>query len=237
MRRSLSLLAVAAAMTALAALVLAAGRTTTVTAQQTESIELFRGCNNVSLTWPTGTATSAVAAAISPASNLVAIWRLNNVSQTFSGFSAQFPANSDLTTVNVIDAVFVCMTGPGTMARPVLPPGGSSSTVATAMPTSAATNPTATSTTTATTQPQITFISSPVARGGAVQVGVQTAAGATCGLLVSLPGGGQVSGSAVANANGIAALSAVIPPTATAGTASVIVTCGGQSAAGAVIIT
>lgn len=235
MRRSFPLFALAAVATAVGALVLSAGRTTTVTAQQTESIELFRGCNNVSLTWPTGTATSTVAAAITPASNLVSIWRLNNVAQTFTGFSPQFPNNSDLTTVNVIDAVFVCMTGPGTMARPVLPPGGSTSAAPTAAPTSTVTNPTATPVASS-VQPQITFISNPVMRGGALQVGVQTAPGATCVLLVSLPGGAQVTGSAVANANGIAALNVAIPATATAGAASVSVSCGGQATTAAVIV-
>ncbi len=92
--------------------------------QQTEAVELFRACNNVSLTWVSGTQTSVVASSITPATALIAIWRFNNVAQTFTGYSAEFPDASDLRTVNIIDAVFVCMNAPGTLNRPALSPGG-----------------------------------------------------------------------------------------------------------------
>ncbi len=85
---------------------------------QTESVELFRGCNNVTLTWPTGTNTSDVAAGVAPAAALQSIWRFDNAAQRFSGFSPQFPAQSDYRSVSRIDAVFICMAGPGTLTRP-----------------------------------------------------------------------------------------------------------------------
>ncbi len=88
--------------------------------QQTETVELFPVCNNVTLTWPSGTPMTEVAAAVSPASNLRAIWRFNNTQQRFEGFSPQFPEQSDLRTANRLDAVFICMTGPGTLTRPLI---------------------------------------------------------------------------------------------------------------------
>ena len=47
--------------------------TTVGPSASTETLELFPGCNNVSLTWPDGTPTSDVATAVTPASALVAI--------------------------------------------------------------------------------------------------------------------------------------------------------------------
>ncbi len=88
--------------------------------QQTETVELFPVCNNVTLTWPSGTPMTEVAAAITPVSNLRAIWRFNNTQQRFEGFSPQFPEQSDLRTANRLDAVFICMSGPGTLTRPLI---------------------------------------------------------------------------------------------------------------------
>ena len=50
----------------------------------------------------------------------MAIWRYNNTTQTFQAFSPQFPQASDLTTVNRLDAVFVCMDATGTLTRPAI---------------------------------------------------------------------------------------------------------------------
>ena len=133
MRRSFLALLTLPALAVTAALALFAGGSLPATAQQptpaagtqqTESIELFRACNNVAITWQSGTQTSVVAAAITPASAVQGIWRFNNVEQTFQGFSPQFPQASDLQTVNLIDPVFICMDAPGTLTRPALSPGG-----------------------------------------------------------------------------------------------------------------
>ncbi|MER3421343.1 MAG: hypothetical protein C4290_12845 [Chloroflexota bacterium] len=88
--------------------------------QQTETVELFPVCNNVTLTWPSGTPMTEVVAAITPTSNLRAIWRFNNTRQRFEGFSPQFPEQSDLRTANRLDAVFICMIGPGMLTRPLI---------------------------------------------------------------------------------------------------------------------
>ena len=85
-----------------------------------ERVPLVRGCNHVALTWPTGTPIADVVANIRPAEALTAIWRLRlNVAQ---GFSPASPAVSDLQTVNMFDAVFICVNADATLNRPVVPP-------------------------------------------------------------------------------------------------------------------
>jgi hypothetical protein len=105
----------------------AAGQTTTLTIQnrggttgQTEQVQLFTGCNNVTVTWPNGTPTSTVAQNIQPAGILVAIWRFDNASQRFVGFSPIPNAPNDLVTVNRAEPVFICTNGNGTLTRPVI---------------------------------------------------------------------------------------------------------------------
>lgn len=102
------------------------GRAQVQAQQQTEPVELFAGCNNVTLTWASGTSVSTVAEDVSPASALQAIWRFNNAEQTFVGFSPQFPQASDYKSANLLDAVYICMSAPGTLTRPALamPSGG-----------------------------------------------------------------------------------------------------------------
>lgn len=94
--------------------------TATPTSTATETVELFRGCNNVTVTWPTGTATSTAAAAITPASGLLSIWQFNNASQKFTAYSPIPNAPNDYTSMSRAQPVFVCMTEPGTMTRPVI---------------------------------------------------------------------------------------------------------------------
>ena len=86
----------------------------------TETVQLVQGCNNVALTWPTGTPTGQVARAVTPGAALVAIWRYNTTTQRFAAFAPAFPQASDLTTVNRLDAVFLCLAAPGTLTRPVV---------------------------------------------------------------------------------------------------------------------
>jgi hypothetical protein len=218
---------VAAAAVLAGVLALSAG-TAPVRAQQTESVELFRGCNNVSLTWSSGTATSVVAAGITPASALQSIWRFNNIAQTFQGFSAQFPSQSDLLTVNRIDAVFICMSGPGTLARPVLAPGGSSAT----------TVPTTTATPAGLVQTRITFISAMAPRGSTVTVSIQTVPNTSCTGTATPPSGQTASlGQSTANASGVAVLYWQVPTNTGTGIATVRVTCGTTSDQAQVSIT
>lgn len=89
-------------------------------AAQVEQVALVVGCNNISLTWPNGTAATEVAAAVAPAAALVAIWRFDAVARRFLGFSPQFPQVSDLRTLNRLDAVFLCVRADATLTRPAL---------------------------------------------------------------------------------------------------------------------
>ena len=86
----------------------------------TEQVELFTDCNNLTVTWPNGTPSADIAAGVSPAGALRAIWRFDAAAGRFTGFSTQFPNASDLRTVNRLDAVFICMHAPGTLTRPAL---------------------------------------------------------------------------------------------------------------------
>lgn len=102
-----------------------ASATTTVTVGGvaiggTEQINLFPACNNVAVTWPNSTAIAVVAAAISPSTALVAIWRFDNATQRFMGWSPLPGAPNDLLTVNRADPVFICMNRSGTLSRPVI---------------------------------------------------------------------------------------------------------------------
>jgi PKD repeat protein len=91
---------------------------TTTTPATTEQVTLYPSCNNVALTWPNGTAITAVAAAISPSASMTAIWEFDNTNQRFLGYSSRPGAPNDITTVNRGDAVFVCMNASGSLARP-----------------------------------------------------------------------------------------------------------------------
>jgi hypothetical protein len=93
---------------------------TTSAPAETETVALVAGCNNLVLTWPNGTPTSQVAAAVSPAEALIAVWQFDAAQGRFFGFAPQAPQASDLTMVNRLDAVFLCLREPGTLARPVI---------------------------------------------------------------------------------------------------------------------
>ena len=86
----------------------------------TESVQLFATCNNVSLTWTAGTPISAVAAGVSPSGALMSIFRYDNVSGRFFGYSPNAPdfANDYQAVATRLEPVFICMSGPGTLTRP-----------------------------------------------------------------------------------------------------------------------
>jgi uncharacterized protein YkwD len=99
-------------------------RSGSVRAQDGGPLALAAGCNNVTLTWPTGTPLATVAGAITPAGSLLAIWKFDNSTQRFVGFSAIPGAPNDLREAGSLDAVFVCVTAAGSLARPPLGPIG-----------------------------------------------------------------------------------------------------------------
>ncbi len=86
-----------------------------------EVIALGRGCTNVTLTWPSGTPIGVVWAAVTPFAALEAVWRLNNAMRRFEGFNPPATEVSDLTAVNRLDTVFICLHAPGTLTRPLIP--------------------------------------------------------------------------------------------------------------------
>ena len=90
-------------------------------AQPARVVTLFAGCNNISVTFPTGTSSSAVASTVSPANSVDALWRLDNAAGRYLGFAPAAPQASDLLTVGFLDAVFVCVTQQASMSMPGVP--------------------------------------------------------------------------------------------------------------------
>lgn len=88
--------------------------------EMVETIRLARGCNNIALTWKTGTPPRTVAGAVDTVGDLTAIWKFNNAQQKFEGYAPDFPNASDLTSVTRLDAVFLCVTASGSMTRPMM---------------------------------------------------------------------------------------------------------------------
>jgi hypothetical protein len=85
-----------------------------------ESLELMPGCTNVVLTLPNGTSVDTVAAAVTPAAAMIAIWRLDAATGRFSGWSPVPGAPNDLASVNRLDPVFICVREAGTLTRPAI---------------------------------------------------------------------------------------------------------------------
>ena len=94
--------------------------TTTRATPSTEQVRLIAGCNNVALTWPQGTPTALLARAVSPERALVAIWRFDAQSGRFLAWSPLPGAPNDYPWVGRLDAVFICVRQPATLARPAL---------------------------------------------------------------------------------------------------------------------
>jgi hypothetical protein len=149
-----------------------------------EMVSLVAGCTNISLTWPAGTDVTVVAAAIAPAGALRAIWKLDPVAQIYRGYSPDAPQASDLTTVEPLDAVFICTAEPATLTRPPL-----GAPTAAAVPGPAAAPPPApvpAFTTQILTAPQM------VARGAMAIVAVLTSPFALCEITYTPPPGAPI---------------------------------------------
>jgi len=87
----------------------------------TQAISLSAGCTNVALTWPAGTSVSTVVASLSAPGAVTALWRYNAESATFLGFSPGAAAVSDFkATARPLEAVFICLTSPATLNRPLM---------------------------------------------------------------------------------------------------------------------
>jgi len=91
------------------------------TTPQLESVALVEGCNPIAATWADGTAIATVAGAVAPAEALDAIWNFDPATGTWQGFSPSAPAAvNDLTKVNRLDAIFICVNAAATIGRPVI---------------------------------------------------------------------------------------------------------------------
>jgi hypothetical protein len=83
--------------------------------------QLYPGCNNIGLTFENGTASQTVVQAITPTGAVQAMWRHNAALNRFEGFSPAAAQASDLLTVNLWDAVWLCVGGTPPTA-PTVPP-------------------------------------------------------------------------------------------------------------------
>jgi CSLREA domain-containing protein len=95
--------------------------TRTPTTVAMESVTLVGGvCNPVASTYPDGTSITTIANAVSPSGILVSIWKFDTGSGIWRGYSPQFPQASDLTAVERLDAIFICVSSAGTWSRPLI---------------------------------------------------------------------------------------------------------------------
>jgi hypothetical protein len=88
--------------------------------QPTQPIRLLSGCNNEALTWPVGTALSTVAAAVSPPTALMSVFKLDTATGRFRAYSPTAPAfaNDYNTVETALEAVFLCVSAAATLNRP-----------------------------------------------------------------------------------------------------------------------
>jgi hypothetical protein len=75
-------------------------------------------CNPLANTYPDGTTITTIAGAVSPPGILVALWHFEG--GIWLGYPPRFPEVSDLTSMDLLDVVFVCISTAGTFSRPVI---------------------------------------------------------------------------------------------------------------------
>ncbi|MGB6836259.1 MAG: hypothetical protein WBF66_00965 [Dehalococcoidia bacterium] len=110
--------------------------TTTSRAQDAQrTVNLSPGCNMTTLTFADGTDTATVAAAVSPPDALDTIWRLDNATGTFQAFTPKAPQASDLTSLNLLDAVFICVDAAADITMPTVSPEPSGTPISTPLST------------------------------------------------------------------------------------------------------
>jgi hypothetical protein len=86
-----------------------------------ETVDLPAGCLLLGSTWQDGSDIATVAGAVTPAKGLVAVWAFDPATGAWVGFSPSAPAGvNDLRSVDRLEPLFVCMSEPGVVARPVL---------------------------------------------------------------------------------------------------------------------
>lgn len=81
-----------------------------------ESVTLVVGCNPVASTYADNTAISTIASAVSPSGALISIWAFET--GVWRGYSPFYPEYSDLSAVDRLDVVFICVDTAGSFERP-----------------------------------------------------------------------------------------------------------------------
>ena len=81
-------------------------------------VALVTGCNPVAITFEDNTPIDTIGGCVAPPGILISIWKYENGTGAWWGYSPQFPQGSDLTQVNRLDAVFLCVNASGTFTRP-----------------------------------------------------------------------------------------------------------------------
>jgi len=95
----------------------------TAPSSPTEQVPLVGGvCNPVASTYPDGTTIAAIAAAVSPPELLEAVWQF--APDTTLGYSPFYPEVTDLTAMDFLNVVIICIAGSGpdaaTFTRPLV---------------------------------------------------------------------------------------------------------------------
>lgn len=83
-----------------------------------ERLALVGGCNPVASTYADNTPIETIRDAVSPSGILMSIWWFDVSVPDWRGYSSPFPEISDLTEVNRLDAIFICVASAGTWIRP-----------------------------------------------------------------------------------------------------------------------
>jgi hypothetical protein len=100
-----------------------AAATATPTTGAMESVTLAgNACNPVASSYADATAIATIASAVSPSGILISIWWFDSATLRWLGYDPLHPANppSDLTLVNRLDAIFICVSSAGAWSRPVI---------------------------------------------------------------------------------------------------------------------
>ena len=84
----------------------------------TRTVTLAVGCTDVTSSFPDNTPAATVAAAVAPSTALSAFWRFDAALNAFRGYGPVSNAASDLTTVNLGDALRFCTTAAATLTLP-----------------------------------------------------------------------------------------------------------------------
>jgi hypothetical protein len=86
-----------------------------------ESVTLVGGvCNPVASTYPDDTPIDTIADGVSPEGILISIWKFDTGTGMWRGYSPQFPQANDLSDVDRLDAIFICVSSAGTWSRPLI---------------------------------------------------------------------------------------------------------------------